>query len=93
MSADGGELLRRELDEDLDVRVREIPGHAVHAALQPVLVDSTDEVDNVGLLEAELALVLRLKVIQSLAARLPAAYVTTTNSPSHPYNHRTTSQR
>jgi len=92
MSANGGELLRRELDEDLDVRVREIPGHAVHAALQPVLVNSTDEVDNVGLLEAELSLILRLKVIQSLAAWLPAAYVTATDSPSHPYNHRT-SQR
>jgi len=66
------ELLGRQIDHDLDVVVREIPGHAVHAALDPVLVDPTDELDYVALLEAELSLVLRLEVVQGFAARLPS---------------------
>ena len=69
-----GKLLGRQIDHNLDVGVREIAGRSVQAALEPVLVNSTDEVDNVALLEAQLSLVLRLKVIQSLAAWLPSTY-------------------
>ena len=67
-----GELLRRQLDKDLDVVVREIPGHSVHAALEPILINLSDEVDDVALLKAELSLVLCLEVVQCLAAWLPS---------------------
>ena len=46
----------------------------MHASLQPVLIDSSDEVDYVTFLEAEFTLVLGLKVIQSLATWLPPTY-------------------
>jgi len=57
------ESLRRQLNYDLDVVVWEISSHSVHAALEPVLVDLTDEVDDVALLKAQLAFVFRLEVI------------------------------
>jgi len=58
-----GELLRGQLDKDLDVVVREIPGHSVDRTFEPVFVDLTDQMDNFTLLKAKLSLVLRLKVI------------------------------
>lgn len=45
---------------------------AMHGALVPVLVDALNEVDDVTLLEAQLALVLGVEVVERLAARLLA---------------------
>jgi len=73
-------LLRGQLDDDLDVVVWEIPGHSAHAALEPVLVDLTDEVDDFALLEAKFSLVLCLEVVQSLTAWLPSPYINHTTT-------------
>jgi len=69
----GGQLFRRQLNKDLDVVVRKVSGHATYAALEPILINLSDEVDDVALLKAELAFVLCLKVVQRLAAWLPSA--------------------
>lgn len=57
-------------DEDLDVVEGEEPRLAVQHSLVPVLVDLIGQGDDVALAEAQLALVLRVKVVKRLAARL-----------------------
>ena len=44
--------------------------YSVERALEPVIVDALGQVDDVTFLEPQLALVLGVEVIQSLAARL-----------------------
>lgn len=62
--------LVRQRDEDLDVVEREESRLAVDHSFVPVLVDLIGQSDDVALVEAQLALVLRLKVVQGLAAGL-----------------------
>lgn len=56
--------------EDLDVVEGEESRLPVQRALVPVLVDLIGQGDDVALAEAQLSVVLGLKVIQRLAARL-----------------------
>lgn len=49
-------------------------GLAVHGPLEPVLVYMIGQRDDVALVEAELSVVLRFKVVQSLAAGLICRY-------------------
>lgn len=62
--------LVRQRDEHLHVVEREEPRQAVDHSLVPVLVDLIGQGDDVALVEAQLSLVLRLKVVQGLAAGL-----------------------
>ena len=62
-------LLRGQIDDDLHVVDWEKPGHPPHRPLQPVLVDAGREGDHVPLFESELPLVLRVEIVQRLAAR------------------------
>lgn len=57
-------------NEDFDVVEREEPGLAIQHALIPVFIDLIGQGDDVALVEAQLALVLWLEVVQRLAARL-----------------------
>lgn len=60
----------RERDEDLDIVEGEESRLAVDHSFVPVLVDLVGQSDDVALVEAQLSLVLRLKVVQGLAAGL-----------------------
>lgn len=60
----------RQRHRHLDVVDGEVSRPAADGPLQPVLVDLAEQVDDVALAEAQLPVVLRLKVIQSSAARL-----------------------
>lgn len=57
-------------DEHLDVVEGEEARLAVQHPLVPVLVDLVGQRDDVALVEAQLSLVLGLKVVQRLTARL-----------------------
>lgn len=60
----------RQRHRHLDVVDREVSRPTADGSLQPVLVDSAEQVDDVALAEAQLPLVLWIKVIQGSAARL-----------------------
>lgn len=60
----------RQRHRHLHVVDGEVSRPTADGPLQPVLVDLADEVDDVALAEAQLPLVLWLKVIQGSAARL-----------------------
>lgn len=60
----------RQRDDDLHIVDGEEAGLAVDHALVPVLVDPVGEDDDVALLETQLALILRLKVIEGATAWL-----------------------
>lgn len=57
-------------DEDVDVVEREESRLVVQHALVPVLVDLIGQGDDIALSEAQLSLVLWIKVVQRLTARL-----------------------
>lgn len=57
-------------NEDLDIVEREESRLAVQHSLVPVLVDLIGQGDDIALAEAQLSLVLRIKVVQRLTARL-----------------------
>lgn len=63
-------LSLRQGHQHLHIAEGEEAGLAVEHALVPVLVDLVGQRDDVALVEAQLPIVLRLKVIQRLAARL-----------------------
>lgn len=60
----------RQRHDDVDVADREKSRFAMDHTLVPVLIDLIGQDDEVALLEAQLARVLRLEVIQRPAARL-----------------------
>lgn len=60
----------RQRHRHFDVVDREVSRSTANGSLQPVLVDSAEQVDDVALAEAQLSVVLWIKVIQSSAARL-----------------------
>lgn len=63
-------LLVWQRNKDLDVVEREKSRLAVQHSLVPVLVDLIGQGDDVALAEAQLSLVLWVKVVQRLTARL-----------------------
>jgi len=54
----------------LNIRLREVTGAAIHRALEPIVVDAIQQGDNVVLLEGQFAGILRLEVVEGLAAGL-----------------------
>lgn len=60
--------------DHLHIVAREIALQAAQRSLIPVLIDLVDQCDDVTLVEAQLALILRIKVIQSLTAWLVCRY-------------------
>lgn len=67
--AAGGALVRQG-HQDVHVVDREEARVAVQHPLVPVIVDLVGQGDDVALLEAQLAFVLRVKVVEGAAARL-----------------------
>lgn len=63
-------ILVWQRNENFDVVEREESRLAIQHALVPVLVDLIGQGDDIALAEAQLSLVLRLKVVQRLTARL-----------------------
>lgn len=60
----------RQRHQHLHIAEREEAGLAMQHPLVPVLIDLVGERDEVALAEAQLTIILRLKVIQRLAAWL-----------------------
>lgn len=63
-------ILVWQRNEDLNIVEREESRLAVQHSLIPVLVDLIGQGDDIALVEAQLSLVLWLKVVQRLTARL-----------------------
>ena len=72
-----------EVDDDSDVVDGKEPGPAVNAALEPVIVDTSQQRDLVSLAERKLHVGLRLEVVQRLGTRTAAGAATCTPTTHH----------